>query len=188
MITVFKCLFIFGTIVCALSFFLKWLENTWSDKLLCKYKLNSITITHFFASFSIMCILVSLEMNIDSANQLSKQNKLLENQYFVSNSLSIAKIGDRCMWTAPGAGDYDSYLLLKQMEADPTNIKMINSIRNQIKRVEKKYKPVDMLNVYANNLQAIWKEGADPKKGDVWADIETVTLDNILNHMKNRYL
>lgn len=134
-----------------------------------------------FIATIIMLIFVYKQMKSST-----EQTQLLKTQMFVSNSISIAQVGDRCMWNTPHGGDYDSYLLLKEMEKDPANEKMVNAIRNQINRVEKKYKPVDMLNIYASNLKAIWKEGADPKKGDVWADIENVKLNNLLDHMEKR--
>lgn len=146
-------------------------------------KVTTILNLLIFVATIIMLALVYKQLKAST-----EQTELLKNQVFVSNSISIAQIGDRCMWDTPHGGDYDSYLLLKQMAIDPINEKMVNAIRNQIDRVDKKYRSIDMLNVYANNLKAIWKEGADQNKGNVWADIKTVTLNNILHHMKDRYL
>lgn len=127
---------------------------------------------------------------IHSVHLLMHQTGLLKNQVFVSNSLSISQIGDRCMWNTPYGGDYDSYILLKRMEADPINKDMINAIRNQISRVEKKYKSTDVMVSYADKvIKAIWKYGVkDPTKEDVWAKIDTVDTNNIFDHMKKRYL
>lgn len=121
---------------------------------------------------------------------LNEHTKLLRNQVFVANSLSIFELGDRCMWNTPHGGDYDSYILLKRMEADPINKDMINAIRNQINRVEKKYKSTDVMVSYADKvIKAIWKYGVkDPTKEDVWAKIDTVDINNVFDHMKKRYL
>jgi len=121
-------------------------------------------------------------------SSLNEQTELLKNQLFLANYLSIFELGDRCMWNTPHGGDYDAYLFLKRMEVDPINKVIKNSIRNQINRVEKKYKSTDIMVSYADNIPAIWKEGVDPTKGNVWAKIDTVKISNIFCHMKERHL
>ena len=157
-----------------------------------KFGLSEIRFSHFLGILTIALLVTTIRsdrITMDKQyEKLDEQTKLLKNQTFVSNYLSLAKLGDRAMWNTPPGGDYDSYLLLKSMEADPINADMLKAIQNQINRVEKKYRPIDILKVYAAQLRAVWKEGADQQKGNVWADIETVTLNNIIHHMKNRDL
>jgi len=121
-------------------------------------------------------------------SSLNEHTELLKNQVFLANFLSIFELGNRCMWNTLHGGDYDAYLLLKRMEVDPINKDIKNSIRNQINRVEKKYKSTDIMVSYANNIKAIWKEGVDRTKENVWAEIDTVKISNIFHHMKERYL
>ena len=124
--------------------------------------------------------------------QIEKGNEqivLLHNQALVSNALSLFELGNRCMWNTPHGGDYDSYLFLKSMSNDPVNKEIEAAIDHQISRVEKKYRATDMMIVYAAALKSIWRDDVkDPEKEDVWAKIDTVTVNNIFCHMKERNL
>lgn len=113
-------------------------------------------------------------------NQISegnKQTKLLENQVFVANSIAIAEIGDRCMWSHPNGGDYGSYLLLKTMEQDPINEKIRKSITAQIERVERAYKAENVLKIRASLEKGIM---ISPDK---WATADTITIPLIFTYM-----
>lgn len=144
----------------------------------------------FLANIITVAAFIFLFLELREGNE---QTKLLKNQVFTANYLSIFQLGDRCMWNTPHGGDYDAYLLLKKMETDPLNKDIIDAIRNQIERVEKKYKAADIMMVYADKvIKAIWKYGAKDSDGeDVWAKIDTVDVNNIFEHMGyegNRHL
>jgi len=128
-------------------------------------------------------VLITVIVNLCAFIVLIGQTRLLENQVFVSNSLSVFQIGDRCIWYyMPHYGDYDSYLLLKAMKADPINKEMIKAINNQIERVEDRYRSTDVMIAYASRLQAIIFMNKDGS-GEL-ADKDTIDVQYIFSHMK----
>ncbi len=133
----------------------------------------AILITIYYSSGQISLIKEQMKAG-------DEQIRLLENQVFVSNSLSISQIADRCLWYSPNGGDYDSYLLLKTMKTDPTNKKLEKVIDNQIKRIEDRYRSIDVMKDNAGSLVAIMVDDGSRR----WADIKTVSVGNIFEHMK----
>lgn len=109
----------------------------------------------------------------------NEQTKLLKNQVFISNSLSVSQLGDRCMWSSPHGGEYNSYLILKTLEDEIDDVQIKNAVANQIKRVEDMYKSQDVMIDHVKIIQAIMKNDGTRE----WADEQTITAKNNLDHM-----
>jgi len=135
--------------------------------------LNKVTLTHFFTSFMISCVLISMRMDKNFTNQqielLKQQNekwneqtKLLKNQVFVSNSLAIAQIGDRCMWNTLHGGDYDSYLYWRESrENEAAPVKQVDQTVSRGQRRQRKATESEARNLYYRRSAPIRKRIAE---------------------------
>lgn len=108
-----------------------------------------------------------------------EQTKLLRKQVFVSDSLSMAQLGDRCLWSNEHGGDYNSYQTLMTLKETAEGGQTRDAILTQLKRVEDMYKSQDVMIDHVKIIPAVMKDDGTR----TWANEETITAKNNLDHM-----
>lgn len=136
----------------------------------------------YLANIATIIVFPLLVIQIRAGNE---QAKLVKNQVFISNAISILQLADQSLWSSQG-GNRSSYLILIALQKEIKEQDLKNAIELQIKRITTFYKNSVMI-PYAENVPVICQlapspcsKGLEPSKG--------FNAQNVIDHLDiNRY-